>query len=128
MLRITGRVDDLIATPSGASIAPSEIEAELKFSPFIADALVVGGPNGGLGALIAIERGALSHSTEEERKTLVAELDHIEESLNTLRMPLAYADAFYVLREHIGFVRARLTRAARATNRTGSPHADETHA
>jgi hypothetical protein len=25
-------------------------------------------------------------------------------------MPLAYADQFYVLREHIGFVRARLTR------------------
>ena len=65
------------------------------------------------GALIAIERGALSHSTEEERKTLVAELDHIEESLNTLRMPLAYADAFYVLREHIGFVRARDAGGAR---------------
>jgi hypothetical protein len=80
------------------------------------------------GSLIAIERGALDHSTEEERRALFAELDHIEESLDTLRTPLAYADAFYVLREHIGFVRARLTRAARATNRTGSPHADETHA
>ncbi|SAL70438.1 TRAP-type transport system periplasmic component-like protein [Caballeronia choica] len=80
------------------------------------------------GSLIAIERGALDHSTEEERRALFAELDHIEESLDTLRTPLAYADAFYVLREHIGFVRARLTRAARATNRAGSPHADETHA
>jgi hypothetical protein len=26
-------------------------------------------------------------------------------------MPLAYADQFYVLREHIGFVRARLTQS-----------------
>jgi hypothetical protein len=37
-------------------------------------------------------------------------LDKIEESVNGLKMPLAYADQFYVLREHIGFVRARLTR------------------
>jgi hypothetical protein len=64
------------------------------------------------GALIAIERRALDHSTAEERKALLAELDDIEESLNTLRMPLAHADAFYVLREHVGFVRARLLEAA----------------
>lgn len=60
------------------------------------------------GSLIAIERGALADSTEEERKKLFAELDQIEASLNRLRMPLAYADAFYVLREHVGFVRSRL--------------------
>jgi NMT1-like family len=60
------------------------------------------------GALIAIERGALADSTDEERKRLVVELDQIEASLNRLRMPLAYADAFYVLREHVGFVRSRL--------------------
>jgi hypothetical protein len=28
-------------------------------------------------------------------------------------MPLAYADAFYVLREHVGFVRMHLTPARR---------------
>ncbi|HKU00913.1 MAG TPA: TAXI family TRAP transporter solute-binding subunit [Paraburkholderia sp.] len=61
------------------------------------------------GALIAIERDALKHSSEDERRKLVAELDEIESSLNTLRMPLAYADAFYVLREHVGFVRMHLS-------------------
>ncbi|RQH03831.1 TAXI family TRAP transporter solute-binding subunit [Paraburkholderia dinghuensis] len=60
------------------------------------------------GALIAIERDALKHKSEEERRKLVEELNEIERSLNTLRMPLAFADAFYVLREHIGFVRAHL--------------------
>jgi len=65
------------------------------------------------GALIAIERSVLDSSTEEERKALIAELDEIEQSLNTLRMPLAHADAFYVLREHVGFVRARLSEASR---------------
>lgn len=67
------------------------------------------------GSLIAIERAALSHSTGEERKQLFAQLDEIEASLNRLRMPLAYADAFYVLREHVGFVRSRLTAAERQT-------------
>jgi hypothetical protein len=61
------------------------------------------------GALIAIERDALKHKSEEERRALLEELDEIENSLNTLRMPLAYADAFYVLREHVGFVRMHLS-------------------
>lgn len=60
------------------------------------------------GALIAIERDALNHTSEDERRQLIDELNEIERSLNTLRMPLAYADAFYVLREHIGFVRMHL--------------------
>ncbi|QCP52728.1 C4-dicarboxylate ABC transporter substrate-binding protein [Trinickia violacea] len=60
------------------------------------------------GALIAIERSVLDGATEDERQQLMAELDDIEDSLNHLRMPLAYADAFYVLREHVGFVRAHL--------------------
>ncbi|SDE23472.1 TAXI family TRAP transporter solute-binding subunit [Paraburkholderia lycopersici] len=60
------------------------------------------------GALIAIERDALKHTNEEQRRVLLDELDEIERSLNTLRMPLAYADAFYVLREHVGFVRMHL--------------------
>jgi hypothetical protein len=60
------------------------------------------------GALIAIERDALKHTSEEERRQLVEDLDEIERSLNKLHMPLAYADAFYVLREHINFVRGHL--------------------
>jgi len=68
------------------------------------------------GKLIAIERASLRGTTEAERQALHAELDKIEMSLNTLRMPLAYADAFYVLREHVGFVRAHLDEAAHATS------------
>lgn len=64
------------------------------------------------GALIALERGALVDSTEDQRRSLFRQLDQIEESLNQLRMPLAYADAFYVLREHVGFVRDRLESTA----------------
>jgi hypothetical protein len=60
------------------------------------------------GSLIAIEREALKEPSQEQRDALFHELDQIEESLNSLRMPLAYADTFYVLREHVGFVRSRL--------------------
>jgi TRAP-type uncharacterized transport system substrate-binding protein len=61
------------------------------------------------GALIAIERSALDETaSEEERAASMAKLVEIEAAVNRLKMPLAYADQFYVLREHIGFVRARL--------------------
>ncbi|OLL30796.1 C4-dicarboxylate ABC transporter substrate-binding protein [Burkholderia sp. SRS-W-2-2016] len=63
------------------------------------------------GSLIAIERHALAGATDDERTDLLARLDEIELALNRLRMPLAYADAFYVLREHVGFVRNRLSAA-----------------
>jgi hypothetical protein len=66
------------------------------------------------GSLIAIEREALKEPSQAERRALFGELDQIEAALNELRMPLAYADAFYVLREHVGFVRARLARAAQS--------------
>ena len=60
------------------------------------------------GALIGIERAAMSETSATERDTLMRRLDAIEESVNAMKMPLAYADQFYVLREHIGFVRGRL--------------------
>ena len=64
------------------------------------------------GALIAIERSALDETaTDEEHAASLAKLVEIEAAVNRLKMPLAYADQFYVLREHIGFVRARLAQA-----------------
>jgi hypothetical protein len=60
------------------------------------------------GALIAIERSVMNGATEDERRHLMGELDEIEDSINHLRMPLAFADAFYVLREHVNFVRTHL--------------------
>ena len=62
------------------------------------------------GSLIALERASLNDTSESERAALIDRLDEIEASVNRLKMPLAYADQFYVLREHIGFVRARLAK------------------
>jgi TRAP-type uncharacterized transport system substrate-binding protein len=72
------------------------------------------------GALIAIERGAMNDLSEGERAALVEKLDGIEDAVNRMKMPLSYADQFYVLREHINFVRARL-----ASERTPVTRAQE---
>jgi TRAP transporter TAXI family solute receptor len=66
------------------------------------------------GALIAIEREAMTDPDTVQRDALIERLDDIEGKVNQMKMPLAYADQFYVLREHIGFVRQRLTLAQSA--------------
>ncbi len=53
--KITGRIKDIIITAGGKNITPSEIENELKFSPYIQDAVVIGDKKKYLTALIMIE-------------------------------------------------------------------------
>jgi TRAP-type uncharacterized transport system substrate-binding protein len=77
------------------------------------------------GSLIAIERSALSEHSAAERVSLIERLDAIEEAVNGLKMPLAYADQFYVLREHIGFVRQRLTQTRAVPRDEVDESADE---
>ncbi len=66
------------------------------------------------GALIAIEREAISGPDTAQRDALLDRIDAIESAVNRMKMPLAFADQFYVLREHIGFVRERLAAEAGA--------------
>ena len=77
------------------------------------------------GALIALERSALGEHTAAERVQLLDRLDDIEESVNRMKMPLAYAGQFYVLREHIGFVRERLTAHDHDPGHAGRGHAHD---
>ncbi len=56
MLTITGRIKDIIITAGGKNIAPAEIESRLKFSPYIADAVVIGDKRKYLTCLIMIDR------------------------------------------------------------------------
>ncbi|HSQ05301.1 MAG TPA: C4-dicarboxylate ABC transporter substrate-binding protein, partial [Burkholderiales bacterium] len=60
------------------------------------------------GELIALERGALPNGAVQERSALLTRLDAIEKAVNRMKVPIAFADQFYVLREHINFVRDRL--------------------
>jgi len=59
------------------------------------------------GTLIGIERDILAHPSPEERAELLSRLDDIESQVNKMKMPLAYAEQFFVLRDHIKFVADR---------------------
>jgi len=53
--RITDRMKDIIITAGGKNVTPSEIENELKFSPYITDAVVVGDRRAYLTAIVMID-------------------------------------------------------------------------
>jgi len=54
-LKITDRLKDLIITAGGKNIAPQFIENQLKFSPYINDAIVIGDKRKYLSAIIVID-------------------------------------------------------------------------
>ncbi len=53
---ITDRLKDIIITAGGKNISPSEIENQLKFSPYITDAVVIGDKRKYLTCLILIDQ------------------------------------------------------------------------
>ena len=59
------------------------------------------------GILIALERSLLAEPGPEERQTLLKKLDEAEAGVNGMKVPLAYSEQYYVLRDHIMFVRNR---------------------
>ena len=54
--RITDRMKDIIITAGGKNITPSEWENELKFSPYVTDAVVIGDRRPYLTAIVMIEQ------------------------------------------------------------------------
>jgi long-chain acyl-CoA synthetase len=55
-VRITDRMKDIIITAGGKNITPSEIENQLKFSPYISDAVVIGDKRAYLTCLVMIDQ------------------------------------------------------------------------
>ncbi|MFM8624347.1 MAG: AMP-dependent synthetase/ligase [Betaproteobacteria bacterium] len=55
-LRITDRMKDIIITAGGKNITPTELENELKFSPYITDAVVIGDRRPYLVAIVMIDQ------------------------------------------------------------------------
>jgi long-chain acyl-CoA synthetase len=54
-VKITDRMKDIIITSGGKNITPSEIENQLKFSPYISDAVVIGDKRPYLTCLVMID-------------------------------------------------------------------------
>ncbi len=60
-LSITDRLKDIIITAGGKNVTPSVMENELKFSPFISDAVVIGDRRKFLTCLIMIDQENVEH-------------------------------------------------------------------
>jgi len=63
--RIVDRMKDIIITAGGKNVTPSEIENELKFSPYIADAVVIGDRRPYLSCLVMIDHENVEQFAQE---------------------------------------------------------------
>jgi len=64
-LKITDRMKDIIITAGGKNITPSEIENQLKFSPYIADAVVIGDRRKYLTCLVMLDPDTVAQYAQE---------------------------------------------------------------
>jgi long-chain acyl-CoA synthetase len=64
-VRITDRMKDIIITAGGKNVTPSEIENQLKFSPYITDAVVIGDQRKFLSCLIMLDPDTVAQYAQE---------------------------------------------------------------
>jgi long-chain acyl-CoA synthetase len=62
---ITDRMKDIIITAGGKNITPSELENQLKFSPYITDAVVIGDKRPFLVALVMVDHENVENYAQE---------------------------------------------------------------
>ncbi|MDJ0655066.1 MAG: AMP-binding protein [Xanthomonadales bacterium] len=65
-LTITDRLKDIIITAGGKNVTPSLMENELKFSPYISDAVVIGDQRKYLTCLIMIDQENVEHYAQTQ--------------------------------------------------------------
>ncbi len=63
---ITDRMKDIIITAGGKNITPSEYENQLKFSPYITDAVVIGDKRPYLVALVMVDHENVENYAQEQ--------------------------------------------------------------
>ena len=63
-LHITDRMKDIIITAGGKNVTPSLFENELKFSPYVSDAVVIGDRRKYLTCLIMIDKENVEHHAQ----------------------------------------------------------------
>jgi len=66
-LTITGRIKDILITAGGKNVTPAEIESKLKFSPYVADAVVIGDKRKYLTCLVMIDQENVERFAQERQ-------------------------------------------------------------
>lgn len=64
--RITDRMKDIIITAGGKNVTPSELENDLKFSPYITDAVVIGDKRPYLTAIVMIDQDNVEKFAQDQ--------------------------------------------------------------
>ncbi len=64
-VKIVDRKKDIIITSGGKNISPSEIENQLKFSPYVTDAVVIGDRRKYLTCLVMVDNETVSQFAQE---------------------------------------------------------------
>jgi long-chain acyl-CoA synthetase len=91
-LSITGRKKEIIITAGGKNVAPSNIEAALKNTPLVGEAMIVGDRRKFLAALVTLdldaterfrhERGLPSETSAHDDPAIVAEVQRAVDAVN----------------------------------------------
>ena len=81
-LTITGRKKEIIITAGGKNVAPKNIEAALKQSPLIGEAVVIGDRRKYLTALVTLDELATKQMQPEQiRSTIQTQVDQVNSTL-----------------------------------------------
>jgi long-chain acyl-CoA synthetase len=85
--RITDRMKDIIITAGGKNITPSELENELKFSPYVTDAVVIGDKRRYLTVIIMIDQENVEKYAQDNDEPFsnYASLTHSAEVQNLIQ-------------------------------------------
>ena len=80
-LTITGRKKEIIITAGGKNIAPKNIEAAIKESPLVGEAVVIGDRRKFLTVLVTIDETAAKLPAGELRSAIQVQIDEVNKSL-----------------------------------------------
>jgi long-chain acyl-CoA synthetase len=120
-VRITDRAKDIVITAGGKNIAPSVIENELKASPFVKEAIVIGDRRPYLSALVGIEldtvgewaqRGGLAYTTYRDLSTkpeVIALIQSLMDEVNARHAPVEQVRRFRMLPKELDHEDGELT-------------------
>jgi long-chain acyl-CoA synthetase len=105
-LSITGRKKEIIITAGGKNIAPKNIEAAIKTSKLVSEAVVIGDRRKFLSVLITLDDAACQPMSREQ---VQAELQRVIDDVNTTLARVEQVKKFTVLSRQFGIDTGELT-------------------